>query len=47
MDWAPILAYVKGTVERELLARNGYRRPALRQTSSGHGIDLPSRAEAD
>ena len=38
MDWARILAYVTGTVDQEL--------PALRQTSSDHGIDLPSRAEA-
>ena len=24
MDWSRILAYVKGTVDQELLARNGY-----------------------
>ena len=44
MDWARILAYVMGTVDQELLARNEYLAAGpVRQTSSGHGIYLPSR----
>ena len=46
MDWARILAYVTGTVDQELLARNEYLAAGAAPNVIRHGIDLPSRAEA-
>ena len=45
MDWARILAYVTGTVDQELLARNRYLAAGPAPNVIRHGIDLPSRAE--
>ena len=43
MDWARILAYVTGTVDQELLARNEYMAAGPAPNVIRHGIDLASR----
>ena len=43
MDWARILAYVTGTVDQELLARNEYLAAGPAPNVIRHGIDLPCR----
>ena len=43
MDWARILAYVTGTVDQELLARNEYLATGPAPNVIRHGIDLASR----
>lgn len=39
MDWAPILAYVRGTVDHDLLVRNEYLADNM---GRGSGQFLPS-----
>ena len=43
MDWARVLAYVTGTVDQELLARNEYLAAGAPPNVIRHGIDLLSR----
>ena len=47
MDWARILAYVTGTVDQELLARNKYLAAGPAPNVIRHGTDLAGRAEGD
>ena len=50
MDWARILAFVTGTVDQELLARNEYlaaENLSMLKKPFGHEIGLPVKTATD